>query len=73
MKRIKLDSAKLQLRKEKISKLTNEEMSNVQGGGSVVLTVTNRLQQSENVRCSNNCPAVGGTIYINPNPLKGGN
>ncbi len=71
MKRIKLNSAKLQLKKEKVSSLTNEEMSKIQGGGIVTHT-TERAQTGDDKCNTQACPRNGGTIYINPNPLKGG-
>ncbi len=47
MKKIKLDAAKLQLKKEKISSLTNEEMTKIVGG------------TAETTKCySNFCPTV---------------
>ncbi len=39
MKKLKLNESKLQLQKEKITSLTKEEQSQVNGGGPIILSV----------------------------------
>jgi hypothetical protein len=53
MKKIKLNPAKLQLNKEKIANLTNEEKNNVNGGG----ILWSRVGKCDPSNGSCTCPA----------------
>ena len=60
MKKIQLDSAKLQLKKNKIANLTNEQMNDVNGGFTYSLSTGERCRASQAVGAGNpyDCGAV---------------
>ncbi len=64
MKKIKLDSSKLQLKKEKISSLNTQEMEAIQGGNAAYPPLTNtRLCGSNMGYCTVFCETASCTCF----------
>ncbi|MDI9319640.1 MAG: class I lanthipeptide [Phycisphaerales bacterium] len=70
MKKIKLDTAKLQLNKEKIANLTKEELGNINGG---VGSCDNLTSNNGTVVCTSPaaCPTRVNPIGVPPRPIGG--
>lgn len=74
MKKIQLNSAKLQLKKEKIANLTNEQMGEVNGGFTYSLSTGERCKVSKAVGATNpyDCGVIVATITIQQQPVNPG-